>query len=84
MFVCCPECGAGLTAAEIDLDAHECRLDLLIEFQTAKARVELEQRLEAPVAVWEREPRLAAHAAFARFLRERPASAGRGRLGALH
>jgi hypothetical protein len=69
MFVFCRECGARLSPAEIGSDRHECKLEQLVEFQTQCARVEIEHGLEAQVAAWEREPRLARRLAFARYVR---------------
>lgn len=51
--------------------AHECSLEQLLDFQAQCAQVELENGLEAQVAAWEREPRLAKRLAFARYVRDR-------------
>lgn len=50
---------------------HECSFEQLLEFQTQCAQIELESGLEAQVAIWEREPRLARRVAFARYVRDR-------------
>ena len=71
MFVFCRECGARLSPTEIGLDRHECKFEQLVEFQTQCARVEIEHGLEAQVAAWERDPRLARRVAFARYVRAR-------------
>ena len=70
MFVFCPECGAALSAAELDTVSHECQFDKLLEFQTQCARAEIEAGLETQVAAWGRDPRIASRTAFARYLRE--------------
>jgi len=71
MLVICRECGAVLDAEEIEQAGHECSFDQLVAFQLHCARVELEQRLAAQVAVWERDPRLSRRIEFARYLRDR-------------
>jgi hypothetical protein len=72
MYLFCQECGAPLTRSEYGLDTHECSFEQLLEFQAQCAQVEIENGLEAQVAVWAREPRLASHVAFARYVREHP------------
>ena len=67
----CERCGAWIPILHLTADRHTCRLDTLVEFQARLAREALEDELDARVAEWEREPRLAKRLAFARYLRER-------------
>ena len=70
MFLFCRQCGARLEAPDAR-EPHECDFEQLLEFQTQCARVEIEYGLQAQLAAWEREPRLAKHLAFARYMRDR-------------
>jgi hypothetical protein len=70
MFAFCSACGARIQAAEAG-EAHECRFEQLLAYQTRLARTELEHCLETRVAAWEREPRVARRVAFARYVRDR-------------
>ena len=67
----CERCGAWIPTSQLTADRHTCQLDTLVEFQARLAREALEDELDARVAEWEREPRLAKRLAFARYLRER-------------
>jgi hypothetical protein len=67
----CERCGAWIRTLHLTADRHTCRLDTLVEFQARLAREALEDELDARVAEWEQEPRLARRLAFARYLRER-------------
>jgi hypothetical protein len=70
MYFFCQQCGAPLAHSAYGLEKHECSVEQLVEFQTQCARIEIENGLEAQVAAWEREPRLANRIAFARYVRE--------------
>lgn len=71
MFVICRECGAALSADEIERATHECTFEQMLAFQTQCARLELERGLSAQVALWERDPRMSRRLEFARYLRDR-------------
>ena len=70
MYVFCHQCGAPLSQSPHGLEKHECSFEQMLEFQAQCAQIEIENGLEAQVAAWEREPRLAKRLAFARYLRE--------------
>ena len=70
MYLFCQQCGARLETG-FSLNLHECDFEQLLEFQTQCARIEIENGLEAHLAAWEREPRLAKRLAFARYMRDR-------------
>jgi hypothetical protein len=71
MFIICRECGAALGEDEIEQASHECVFEQMIAFQTQCARLEIERRLAAEVALWERDPHLSRRLEFARYLRDR-------------
>jgi hypothetical protein len=71
MFVICRECGAPLSADEIEQGSHECSFEQMVAFQTQCARIELERGLSAQVALWEQDPHLSRRLEFARYLRDR-------------
>jgi hypothetical protein len=70
MYLFCQQCGARLETT-FSANRHECDFEQLLEFQTQCARIEIENGLEAQLAAWEREPRLANRLAFARYMRDR-------------
>jgi len=70
MYLFCQQCGARLESGFAS-ERHECDFEQLLEFQTQCARIEIENGLEAHIAAWEREPRLAKRLAFARYVRDR-------------
>jgi hypothetical protein len=70
MYVFCQRCGAPLAQTH-GLDSHECDFEQFLAFQTQCAHIEIEHGLEAQVAAWEREPRVANRLAFARYMRDR-------------
>jgi hypothetical protein len=74
MYLFCRLCGAPLGDGFAP-ERHECNFEQLLEFQTQCARVEIENGLQALVAAWAREPRMAKRVAFARYMRERDAAA---------
>jgi hypothetical protein len=67
----CERCGAWIPTSHLTVDRHACQLETLVEFEARLAREALEDELDACVAEWEREPRLATRLAFARYLRDR-------------
>lgn len=73
MYFFCQQCGAPLGRSASGLAAHECSFEQLLTFQTQCAQIEIENGLEAQVAAWERDPQLAKHVAFARYVRDRRA-----------
>jgi len=66
MFFFCDRCGTRLHSFELSPGRHECDPVRLIEFQVRRARFEIDESLEARVAEWERDPRVARRVAFAR------------------
>ena len=68
MYLFCQQCGARLEPGL--LEGHACDFEQVLEFQTMCARIEIEHGLQAQIAAWEREPRLAKRLAFARYVRE--------------
>jgi hypothetical protein len=74
MYLFCRLCGAPLGGGFVP-ELHECNFERLLEFQIQCARIEIENGLEAQVAAWAREPRLAKRVAFARYMRERDSDA---------
>jgi hypothetical protein len=70
MYLFCQQCGAQLDTV-VAREHHECDFEQLLEFQTQCARIEIEHGLQAQIAAWEREPRLAKRLAFARYVRDR-------------
>src|SRR5262249_33655361 len=70
MFLYCRQCGTRLQPLAGTV-GHTCNFEELLEFQLQCARIELEHGLEAQVETWAREPRVARHLAFARYVRNR-------------
>jgi hypothetical protein len=70
----CDRCGAWVPATRLDDGRHTCHLETLLEFQGRLARLVIEQELETTLATWERDPHVAKHVAFARYLRDREAA----------
>ncbi len=70
MYRFCQQCGTRLESGFAS-EGHTCDFEQVLEFQTQCARIEIEHGLQAQLAAWEREPRLAKRLAFARYVRDR-------------